>query len=723
LLEGGEVRISSGFSRGLAVLLVVLAACSSDSDGDAENAAETSSLLLEAVSSRPEYVTGGDALVAVVADDLDGITLEVDGEEIDPATGEADGDRVLFLVEGLPEGDTEITAHQGDDTAELTVTNHPVSGPVFSGEHIPLAQCTTETFGLAPSTPEDDCFAPTKESFEYVDAAGERKPLADPAQVPADAEKLTIDGRELPFVIRVELGVLNRSVYRIETVEGAWNERLVYRFGGGCGATFSQGFMGTGASSNDLLRRGYASATATFNTYQVLCNDVVSAETAAMVKEHFVETIGEPELTIGEGGSGGAIQQILLAQNYPGLLDGIAPTVPFPDAFSISGGVFDCALLTNYYETPAGKALTDEQRQAVNGHATTGACTLWDQTFAKGLDPTAGCKVDLAAAFAGAGSAAGPPAGAIPDDVIYDADTNPDGLRCTVWESNVAVTGRDADTGFANSGYDNTGVQYGLDALNAGTLTADQFLELNESIGGFDIDGQPQADRSAVEPELIAQAFETGRVSGPWGGLPDTPIILVNVFTDPLGDIHDRVRSFSLLDRLADEDGDVPPTVSLWSIGAEGSSLLETLTGALGDFSATPTFALDQWLTDAAAYQADHEDVEWREALAETKPEEAESRCVPTDAEPIVGPDAQDDPACTEAFPISEEPRMAAGAPRSGNVLKCELIPVDEAGDLYEAELTDAQQDRLAEIFPDGVCDYERPSVGYGEPAGTWQAL
>ena len=699
---------------------LVAAGCSDDGSGSGGNAASTDALQVEVVSSRPEYVTGGDALVAVTGDgDLGAVTVTVDGEDVSDAFEVTSG-RLVGLVDGLADGENVVEARRGDDRGDATLVNHSDQGPVFSGEQLELVACTTDTFGLEASTPDDGCFAPTAVVWEYVDAAGNRLPLADPADVPAEAQEVEVDGEQVPFVIRVETGVLNRSVYRIDKLEGAWNRRLVYRFGGGCGATFSQGFMGTGPASLELLKRGYATATATFNTYQVLCNDVISAETASIVKEHFVETQGEPDFTIGEGGSGGAIQQILLAQNYPGLLDAVAPSVPFPDAFSISPGVFDCALLGDYYASPEGGGLSDEQRQAINGHATTGSCDLWARTFAQGLDPTAGCKLDLASAFPGAGAATGPAPGGIPAEDIYDAETNPDGLRCTVWETNVAVTGRDPDTGFANSGYDNTGVQYGLDALNAGVLTPAQFLDLNERVGGFDIDGQPQPERSAVAADLVANAFATGRVSGPWGGLPDTPIILTNVFTDELGDIHDRVRSFSLLDRLSGEDGEVPSTVSLWTIGAESSSLIETLTGALGDLATRPTFALDTWLTDATAYQADHPDATWRKALAESKPEAAESRCVVGETENVVPPD---DDVCAEAFPISEEPRMAAGGPRSGDVLKCELIPVDEAGDQYEVDLSSAERDRLAEIFPDGVCDWSQPSVGYQEPDGTWQSF
>jgi hypothetical protein len=713
-------------------LLVVGCSGGDDGGGGADDgAAEDAGIRVEVVSSRAEFVTGGDALVAVVATDgdgLDGVTLSVGDEDVTGvlAPDPDDDGRLVGLIEGLPEGESELVAERGDDRATATVVDHSEQGPVFAGEPLELVSCTTETYGLAASTPEDGCFAEPVTTYEYVDGDGVRKPLDDPDAPPADATTIDVEGTEIPFVVRIETGVLNRSVYRIETVEGHWNERLVYRFGGGCGTTFSQGFMGTGPAAVDLLRRGYATATATFNTYQVLCNDVISAETASIVKEHFSETVGEPAFTIGEGGSGGAIQQMLLAQNHPGLLDAIAPSVPFPDAFSISPGVYDCALLGRYYADAGGPGagLSPEQRQAINGHATAGTCDLWARTFAQGIDPAAGCRLDLAAAFAGAGGETGPAPTGIPEDRIYDADTNPDGLRCTVWETNAALVGRDPDTGFARSGYDNAGVQYGLDALNRGDITPAEFLDLNEQVGGFDQDGQPQPDRSDVDPDLMASAFATGRVAGPWGGLPDTPIILVNVFTDELGDIHDRVRSFSILDRLAEgtDDGEPPPTVSLWTYGADASSLIETLTGALADLTVQPTLVLDEWLTAAAEYQADHPDAEWREALAEAKPAAADSRCFVGEEEHVVAPE---DPTCMDAYPAAEEPRMAAGGPRSGDVLKCERVPVEAAVEQgqYEVELSDAEVERLAGIFPDGVCDWTQRSAGYGPPDQVWPSF
>jgi hypothetical protein len=85
-----------------------------------------------------------------------------------------------------------------------------------------------------------------------------------------------------------------------------------------------------------------------------------------------------------------------------------------------------------------------------------------------------------------------------------------------------------------------------------------------------------------------------------------------------------------------------------------------------------------------------------------------------------VGDDANDDPACVAAFPVHEEPRMAAGEPRRGDVLKCALRPVEDSLDLYEVSLSDAQVARLGDIFPTGVCDYDRPGVGEAPFEHPW---
>ena len=67
------------------------------------------------------------------------------------------------------------------------------------------------------------------------------------------------------------------------------------------------------------------------------------------------------------------MQQHLISQNYPGLLDGITPSISYPDIATVTSNVVDCALLTHVFETATGNPRlnaviieADEQ----TGHAT-----------------------------------------------------------------------------------------------------------------------------------------------------------------------------------------------------------------------------------------------------------------------------------------------------------------------------------------------------------------
>ncbi len=121
----------------LASIAVVLAACST---GGGER--DEAGLDVEVVSSRPEYVSGGDALVAVsLAEGVaaDEVVVDVDGVDVTEAFAadadvDADGEsRLVGLVEGLPEGEAEIAVSAGDESASVEVTNHLATGPLFSG--------------------------------------------------------------------------------------------------------------------------------------------------------------------------------------------------------------------------------------------------------------------------------------------------------------------------------------------------------------------------------------------------------------------------------------------------------------------------------------------------------------------------------------------------------------------------------------------------------------
>ena len=73
------------------------------------------------------------------------------------------------------------------------------------------------------------------------------------------------------------------------------------------------------------------------------------------------------------------------------------------------------------------------------------------------------------------------------------------GIRCTLQDFNIAVFGPRDATGYAKTPQDNVGIQYGFNALNDGDHH-EQFLKLNEQIGGYDINGQWQPNRMIADP-------------------------------------------------------------------------------------------------------------------------------------------------------------------------------------------------------------------------------
>ncbi len=688
------MRLHSPHGRALALLaglVLAAAACSGGSKHSSASSRTTTAghIGLTDASSRPDMVTGVDTLVRVdgVGNDPN-VHFELDGKPAATSDQRRDGTTVLALVGGMTPGAHTITAVAGSRRATLDVHDYPITGPVFSGPHLPLLVCTTQQLGLGAPT-DADCGAPPKTTWEYRSTNGSFLPLTVPGPRPADLATTTVDGKRVDEIVRVEEGTINRAVYWVSILDpGAlsgsnapktfddrgWNHRLVYEFGGGCGTSYAQGSaLGTPTVDAGLLGAGYAIATATFNTFQVQCNDVLSAETAMMVKEQVAKRYGPPRFTIGTGGSGGAIQQLLISQDYPGILDAISPILPFPDAISIAGGVSDCGLLQRYFRSNAGKGFSSAQQAAVEGHRTTGTCALWVSSFLSNIDPTVGCD------------------SRIPRSQIYDAKTNPTGLRCTLQDANRNQTGIDPQTGFAYRPLDNVGVQYGLQALRDHVITVDQFLQLNESVGGYDIDGNPVAPREVAPVAAVQLAYRDGRILE-GGAVRSIPVVATNVYTDDKGDIHDRFRIFEIRARLGSDDANevtwtVPP----------GSTIGGSATGATVGAVQFVTL-LDQWLTTGK------------------RPAAAVDTCILPDGKKLTGPGVNEhDAACTQAYPSFGDSRTAAGAPTRDDIVKCALKPVD-MHDYGDVTFDAAQQARLARIFPSGVCDWTKPSVGYETP-------
>jgi hypothetical protein len=669
------------FVVAVCALALIAGACSSSSNK--KSASTKSDLDVSVVSSRPDTITG-DATLVSIASGAGAPTASIDGKSVSVTPF-----KKWWMLTGLPKGHSVIDVTRDGKSAKLDIEVFPTTGPVISGPHMPLLACSTEANDLGAPT-DKDCSAPTKVDYLAMTSAG-LKPIADPKKPPAGVTKVTVNGKSYPFVVRRERGVINRSVYWLDVLapdgvapesNTAWNGRLVYRFGGGCGFSFGQGGqLGQTAEAPEFLKAGYAVATATFNTFQTQCNDVLSAETAMMVKEHFTKEFGVPVHTIGEGASGGSIQIHLILQNYPGILDGAVGILPFPDATSISAGVADCGLLNHYYGSSSAAQLTADQKAAINGHAVPTTCVVWENSFLEGVRPEDGCDPK------------------IPKSEIYNPATNRKGIRCDLPDANINQLGRDPKTGFAYRPLDNVGVQYGLQALNDKKITVDQFLDLNEKVGGYDIDGKFVADREVAEEQGIKNTYAKGRVSEGGGDQKVVPLIDLNLYDDSAGDIHDRFRAFSLRERLGNS-----PNFRIWTRGTGITGVDGVITNILtggGGAGNNAIPVLDEWLDKG------------------TMPAAAQDNCPGADGKFISGPQIYTEAGpCRDNFPLHGDPRTAAGAPLRNDIIKCQLKPVATSD--YRVTLTSAQQARLEQLFPQGVCDWSKPSVGYAPLEGTW---
>ncbi len=83
-------------------------------------------------------------------------------------------------------------------------------------------------------------------------------------------------------------------------------------------------------------------------------------------------------------------------------------------------------------------------------------------------------------------------------------------------------------------------------ALNSGAISIDEFLELNEKIGGNDIDGNFVPQRAVGDPIATRALYASGLINSGGGGLANVPILHSRAYTDSAGDIHDRERDFTI---------------------------------------------------------------------------------------------------------------------------------------------------------------------------------
>jgi hypothetical protein len=692
-----------------------------------------SDFTITTLTPRPDFVSGDDAPIQVrlpSSVDVTQVLVTVNGWDVtsdlhfDPTKGTLSG-----VIAGLQPGRNTVTASTRDsgERVQLELVNHPIVGPVFAGPHETPFICQTEQFKLQNGEPlgkplDEHCSITTRVDYYYKSTAGGAlKPLqgqlklalttevSPTTDLPPDvAQVTTITGATVPFIVRIETGTINRAIYQISmlhkpgdpepdfvTRPTGWNGRLIYTFGGGCtGGWYRQGAGTGGVVDEVMLQRGYAVASASLNAFGNNCAETLAAETMMMVKEHFIEAYGAPKFTIGWGGSGGSYQQHQIADSYPGLLDGIMPARSFPDLNSATVPfITDARLLKNYFDKNAKVAFTEEQKRQVSGF---GEWATADAVYdgAGRISPTEHCPEVL------------------PEAMRYHGTRRPNGARCDIYDHAVNVFGRDPETGFARRPLDNTGIQYGLAALNSGAITPAQFLDLNEKVGGFDSDGNFRAARTVGDLDAIRAAYQSGRVTH-GGGLSAIPIIDYRAYLDDTGkgDVHVRYHSFSTRERLRKANGHSDNFVMLTDDRRSGDSLrAPVLREALSQ--------MDQWLTAIVEDTSSDAPIE---KIRRAKPADLVDACWTRDDAPqkIVEPAQFGAGMCDELYPANSFPRHVAGSPLSADVMKCQLRPISVED--YTVTFSAADMTRLRRIFPDGVCDWSKPGVEQQKPAGPWQ--
>ena len=112
------------------------------------------------------------------------------------------------------------------------------------------------------------------------------------------------------------------------------------------------------------------------------------------------------------------------------------------------------------------------------------------------------------------------------------------------------------------------------------------------------------------------------------------------------------------------------------------------------------------------AYKSDTSILPQRQKVINNKPAMAVDGCWATATQFIAEPQtfsSAPNSQCNRLFPSYGAPRIVAGGPLAGNVLKCQLKPIDQ-GD-YSVTFTAAELGRLQTNFPSGVCNWSKPGV------------
>ena len=712
------------------------------------------------LSNRADLISGGDALVEIkwpAGTNFAATLVSLNGVSIRPAFAMRPNGRFIGLVTGLKNGNNVLLARDSAGAAEITITNYPIGGPVFSGgQQLAPWICAQKAVTAVSVTAPDDstltgttnsrasglssdpidaqCNTPTEYLYYYqpitklgtgctfaITGANPCFVAYNPASRPIDADiaNFTNDrGDTVKSMLRLEKGTINRAIYQILSYfdpaqpwapwapQKGWNGKLMWKMGAATSANHFESAPSASIFDRNALSAGFMTANHMLTEHSVNNNELVGAETIMMVKEHIIEAYGQIRYTMSDGGSGGSMMQTVPATVMPGLLDGIQLGISYPDAVSTWIETMDCGLLrANYFLTANGSTLTEAQKAAITGHPNVeqggGAyCNSWVTSFLNPQNPAI-------ANNCGAGFPAG---------ITYNATQRPKGVRCSIHDIQAPEWGTFVDTDGNTKTrlpYDNVGVQYGLKALASGVISPEIFVRLNEGIGSYSNDlvwsggsaANPTipAARHSAQVDVLPTIYKSGILADA-KRLARVAIIDIRGHSN-VPDIHMPWRSFSERDRLDRANG------------SHGNQVIRFFFGGAGAAANDQAFnMMDRWL---AAIESDAKALPIEQKVVNNKPADAQDACFNTSGGTPAQVDASQNvglnsPGCL--VKVAASPHVAAGGPMAENIFKCQLKPLNPLDADYNGAAFDAGQlARLTAVFPNGVCNWTVPGVGQAD--------